>query len=431
MNLLRPWLRRPQAVEGAGMRGVIWLVLLFTAAVVSATVLGRNDGLVSIYQGAWRIDLSLNLFLLLLLAAVVLVFVAFQAVSGLLALPTRAQTWRELKRERAAHAALREALTELFAARYARAQRAADQALLLQSHVPELSREAQFTALAQLIAASSLHQLQDRAGRESRLAGALVSGRQAGGSSADGAQLLAAQWALDDRDAERSLTLLGALPPGVARRTQALRVKLSATRQLRKPLEALQTARLLAKHQGFSVLAAKALLRSLAIEALEQSLDEEQLRRTWAALDAANRKDAFVVARAARRAKTLGQLSLAREWLQPLWDQMPRQDAESRQELALALVDCAQGLGSDWLPRVEAALAAHGHDAALLAAAGAAFEQRQLWGKAKRPLEQTAASDALPKSVRRQALRSLASIARSEGDEVKAATMERRAAFLE
>jgi HemY protein len=413
------------------MRGVIWLVLLFTAAVVSASVLGPNDGLVSIYQGAWRVDLSLNLFLLLLLAAVVLTFVAFQAVTGLLALPTRAQAWREQKRERAAHAALREALTELFAARYARAQRAADQALLLQSHVPELTQDAQFATLSHLIAASSLHQLQDRTGRDSRLASALESGRQAGGSSADGAQLLAAQWALDDRDAERSLALLSALPPGVARRTQALRVKLSATRQQRKPLEALQTARLLAKHQGFSALAAKALLRSLAIEALEQSLDEEQLRRTWAALDAANRKDAFVVARAARRAKALGQLGLAREWLQPLWDQMPRQDAESRQELALALVECAQGLGSDWLPRVEAALAAHGHDAALLAAAGAAFEQRQLWGKAKRPLEQTAASEALPKSVRRQALRSLASIARSEGDEDKAASMERRAAFLE
>ncbi|MBQ0937079.1 heme biosynthesis HemY N-terminal domain-containing protein [Ideonella paludis] len=413
------------------MRGVIWLILLFTVAVVSASVLGPNDGLVSIYQGAWRVDLSLNLFLLLLVAAVVLTFVAFQAISGLLALPTRAQAWREQKRERAAHAALREALTELFAARYARAQRAADQALLLQSHVPELAREPQFTTLAQLIAASSLHQLQDRLGRESRLASALASGRQAGGSSADGAQLLAAQWALDDRDAERSLALLSALPPGVARRTQALRLKLSATRQQRKPLDALQTARLLAKHQGFSALAAKALLRSLAIEALEQSLDEEQLRRTWAALDAANRKDAFVVARAARRAKALGQVSLGRDWLQPLWEQMPRQDAESRHELALALVDCAQGLGSDWLPRVEAALSAHGHDAALLAAAGAAFEQRQLWGKAKRPLEQTAASDALPKSVRRQALRSLASIARSEGDEDKAVALERRAAFLE
>ncbi len=44
------------------MRGIIWLVLLFVVAVVAATTLGRNDGLVSIYFGNWRTDLSLNLF---------------------------------------------------------------------------------------------------------------------------------------------------------------------------------------------------------------------------------------------------------------------------------------------------------------------------------------------------------------------------------
>ena len=49
------------------MRGIIWLVLLFVVAVVAATTLGRNDGLVSIYFGAWRTDLSLNLFLLAML----------------------------------------------------------------------------------------------------------------------------------------------------------------------------------------------------------------------------------------------------------------------------------------------------------------------------------------------------------------------------
>ena len=34
------------------MRGIVWFVLLFVVAVVAATTLGRNDGLVSIYR--WR-----------------------------------------------------------------------------------------------------------------------------------------------------------------------------------------------------------------------------------------------------------------------------------------------------------------------------------------------------------------------------------------
>jgi HemY protein len=46
------------------MRSVIWLILLFVAAVVAASAFGQNDALVSLFYGHWRLDLSLNLFLL-------------------------------------------------------------------------------------------------------------------------------------------------------------------------------------------------------------------------------------------------------------------------------------------------------------------------------------------------------------------------------
>ena len=44
------------------MRNVIWLVLLFGVAVLTASTLGTNDGLATFYWRAWRIDVSLNLF---------------------------------------------------------------------------------------------------------------------------------------------------------------------------------------------------------------------------------------------------------------------------------------------------------------------------------------------------------------------------------
>jgi HemY protein len=47
------------------MRFVIWFILLFVVAVVAASALGTNDGLVSFYWHQHRIDVSLNLFLLL------------------------------------------------------------------------------------------------------------------------------------------------------------------------------------------------------------------------------------------------------------------------------------------------------------------------------------------------------------------------------
>jgi len=415
------------------MRSIIWLILLFAAAVVAATMLGRNDALVSIFYGDGRVDLSLNLFLLALVGLVLLLFIGLQAINSLLSLPTRAREWRLLKRERAAAAALRDAWTELLAARYARAQRLAERALALQAEVPVLQNDLQFAVLAQVAGATGLHRLQDRRGRDERVQAALrlVRGRLGAGSAADGVQLLAAEWALDDRDAERSLALLADLAPGVARRTQALRLKLQAARLLRKPMEALQTARLLAKHQGFSPMAAQSLLRSLAIEALDQSYDEQQLLRVWLALDTADRADAWVVARAARRAQAMGRPVQGRLWLQPLWETIGKAEPDARRQLALALVDCVEGAGSDWLTLVESALSRHGHESALVAAAAVVFSERQLWGKARRLLEQTASATDLPAHVRRGALRRLATLARDEGDEVAATRNEQRAAAID
>ena len=118
------------------MRGVVWLVLLFVVAVVAATTLGSNDGVVSIYWGGWRTDLSLNLFVLLLVGACFAIMTATQAISSLVSLPTRAREWRGLRRERVAQAALREAQAEYFSARYSRAHRAAQRALSIQDETP-------------------------------------------------------------------------------------------------------------------------------------------------------------------------------------------------------------------------------------------------------------------------------------------------------
>jgi len=415
------------------MRTVIWVILLFVAAVVSAAVLSQNDGLVSIFYGGYRVDTSLNVAVVALVSFVVVLFIALKAINSLLSMPRRAHEWRELKRERAAHAALRDAHAEYLAARFNRASKAARQALELQQDVDVLRNDREFAGLAHLIAAASLHRIQDRRGRDERANRVveLTSGVLSGSIVLDGAHLLMAEWALDDRDAERGLEALRALPPGVARRTQALRLRLQAARMARKPIEALQTARLLAKHQGFSQGAAQSLLRSLAIDVVCAAHDEEQLLRAWQSLDVADRRDVLVGTRAAVRAHELGRPDLGRDYLAPHWGELSRMDADERSALAVALIDCIEGLGSEWLPRVEAAVASHGNEPAILAAAGLVYAERQLWGKARRPLEQTANVASLPGRVRRQALRRLAFIARLEGDDARGADCEHRAALID
>ncbi|MBX3644283.1 MAG: heme biosynthesis protein HemY [Rubrivivax sp.] len=415
------------------MRGIIWLVLLFVVAVVAATTLGRNDGLVSIYFGAWRTDLSLNLFVILVLASCAVLMVAARSVNRLLSLPERAHEWRQLRRERAAHAGLREALAEYFAARYSRAHRAALRALVLQDETDALKGDGEFRALVHLLAAASLHRMQDRTRRDetmrqlARLPRAVTTVRPVD----EGARLLAAEWAIDDRDAPRAIEQLAELPAGVARRTQALRLRLLAQRLTLQPLPALQTARLLAKHQAFSPSAAQSLLRTLAGESLDAAPDADALRRVWSQLDPADRRDATLAARAATRAAAFGSTEDARAWLRPFWDRLAELEPDERQRVALALLDAVPGLPSEWLPRLEAASLALPNDPAVAVATGTAMIERQLWGKARRPLEQAAAAGSLAAPARRRAWRSLAQLARQEGDEVRAQQCERAAASVD
>lgn len=414
------------------MRNVVWLVLLFVVAVVAALTLGDNDGMASFYWQDWRVDLSLNFFIVGALLLGFVLMTAVQAVNALVGLPARAREWRLLRLERAAQAALREALAEYFSGRYSRAHKAAQRAINLRDDVLSPADDHEFRTLALLLAAGSLHRLQDRGRRDDILRQALRPGRGLVSSAADdGARLLAAEWALDDRDGPRAEGLLAELPPGASRRTQALRLKLQAARLERRPIDALHTARLLANHQAFSGTAAQGLLRSLAIAALDSAYDADQLRRAWLAFDAADHRDPFVAARAAQRAAQLTVPEEGRTWLRPLWDRLDSLGVDGRAEVALALVDGVSGLGADWLPRVEAAQRAYPTEPAVQAAVGAVLVEQQLWGKAKRPLELAAADADLAPRARRQALRALSRLATEAGDEAKAIAYLRQAAAID
>lgn len=400
------------------MRSVFWFLLLFVVAVVAATVFGANDGLVSIYWAPWRLDVSLNLFLLAVLVSGVLIYAVTGAFNRLIGLPERARAWRVQRRERAAQVALHESLAMLFAGRYGRSHKAAQRALELQSMTPELDRDIEFGALAHLLSAQALHRLQDRERRDQQLnqAVALAQGKSNISAVADGARMLSAEWALDDRDAGRALDQLGLLPAGVGRRTQALRMRLRASRLAEQPLEALKTARLLAKHQAFAQSAAQGLLRSLAIETLETARDADQLRRLWGQLDAADRKDVFVSARAARLAVGMEAVGDGRAWLRPHWERFAQLGDRERAAIQEALVESLAGLPADWLEVLEAAVAAFPTDPDLAYTVGCAMAERQLWGRARRLLETAATAPGIDQEARRRSWRRLANLAESTDD---------------
>jgi len=415
------------------VRAALWLLALFAVAVAVALFAGNNQGSVTLFWPPWRIDLSLNLVLLLLLGAFLLLHAAFGALSALFDLPRQALRWRTQQKERAMHAALLDALSNLLAGRYLRARKSAEaalqqeQSLTASNHAP--ANAAQVRALAHLLAAESSQALQDKASREEHLKQALehASAREAQ-ETREGALMRAALWSLDDRDPAAAVAWLKGLPQGAARRTLALRTRLKASRQAGEPAEALETARLLAKHHAFSPVAARSIVRGLAVDLLNGAYDVAQLQRAWASLDAAERALPEVAIHAAQRLVALGgDAHLARDWLLPVWEGQQQLGENLRIRLVAALEEGLDTLDGGWLARIEAAQKANPRDANLQYLAGMACMKRQLWGKAQQLLTQAALGLQDPR-LHRNAWRALAELAERRDDAPAAAVAWKRAA---
>lgn len=331
------------------------------------------------------------------------------------------------------HAALLESISHLLAGRYLRARKAAADVLAQEASLASSGQKpangAQLRALAHIVAGESAHALQDRADRDEHLKEALdqASAREAQ-ETRDGALLRAARWALDDREPENAIRLLQDLPLGAGRRTVALRTRLRASRQAGQPLQALETARLLAKHHGFSPVAARSILRGLAIDLLNGAYDVAQLHRAWGSLEPAERQMAEVAIHAAQRLTSLGgEARIARDWLLPVWEQQAELAENLRFKLVCALEEGLDSLDATWLARIEAAQKANPRDATLQYLAGMACMKRQLWGKAQQLLTQAALS-LHDTRLHRNAWRALAELAEQREDASAAAQAWKRAA---
>jgi HemY protein len=415
------------------MRAALWLLALFGIAVAGALFAGNNQGSVTLFWPPYRIDLSLNLVLLLLVGAFFLVHAAMRALAALLDMPRQALRWRTQQKERAMHASLLDALSHLLAGRYLRARKSAqavlDQEASLTGSGHKPANAAQLRALVHVLAAETAQALQDRTGREQHLQLALeqASSREAQ-EARDGALLRAARWSLEDREPQAAMQWLKGLPLGAARRTVALRTRLRASRQAGEPLEALETARLLAKHHAFSEVAAHSILRGLAIDLLNGAYDIAQLQRAWGTLEAGERLMPEVAIHAAQRLMALrGDAQVARDWLLPAWEAQAGLADNLRVKLVCALEEGLDSLDAPWLARIEAAQKANPRDANLQYLAGMACMKRQLWGKAQQLLTQ-AALGLQDVGLHRNAWRALAELAEQREDAPAAAMAWKRAA---
>jgi len=417
------------------MRAALWFLGLFGVAAAIALFAGNNQGTITLFWPPYRVDLSLNLVLLLLALLFFFLYVALRTLAALFAMPGLARRWRIQHHERTIHLALIDALSHLIAGRFVRARKAAEAVLARESAMTgggeTLAYSARLRALSHLLAAESAQVLQDRTAREAHFREALEqSSRRDAQEMRDGVQLRAARWSLEDHDAPGALAWLDDLSQGASRRTLALRLRLKAARLARQPRQALETARLLAKHRAFSEVAAKGLLRGLALEFIATAYDPDQLQAVWQGLDAAERLMPEVAMESCRRMLKLGgDVDAALAWLLPVWELMVAKPGDLTevqrvnliQVLESGFAQASAAQQSPWLTRIEQAQLANPGDPALQYLAGTTCLRLQLWGKAQQLLKQSQPrlQDA---ALQRSAWVALAELAEQRGD-VSGATL--------
>lgn len=432
------------------MKTAIGLVALVAVAVGAALLVGSNQASVTFFWSPYRMDVSLNLFLLVLALVFVALHLAWRGLGGLFDLPREARRWRMRQQERAMHGSLLLAQSQWMAGRFLRARALALAAIeherilsrLQTDEDPGPAHAPEVRHLAHLVVAECAHALQDRSLRDQhaqlalQVASQMTKGSATASAALDAVHLNAARWSLIDREPTNAMLWLAKLPLGSVRRTVALRLRLKAARLSQDHRVALETARLLAKHGAFAAEPARSLVRGLLQSVLSDCHDQGQLVKVWQGLDVSEQTMPEVAVHAAQRLLVVqGEPGLALAWIQPVWRDWVQSPQPWPVSLSAAVVDVIeqslqrQAPSAQWLTWVEQARLAMPRHRELQYLAGMVCMQHALWGKAQQMLSPVAGQLASP-TLQRKAFAALAALAEQRDEPAVAQAMWKQSALV-
>jgi HemY protein len=396
------------------MRWLTWALLLALLAAAVALLLQVNAGNVAFYLPPYRLDVSLNLFLLLLGGLLLLVYWTARTLQKLADFPDQVRLYRTRREEAGGQQALVEAVRSLLEGRFARAEKAARAA----------QASTRTAGVAALVGARAAHRMQEFERRDDWL------GRAEAARDAETARLVtsAEMWS-EQRDNDAALGAIERLQASGARHIHAMRIALNANLQSGRWDEALKALRALDKRKALHpVLARKLKLIAYREQLQAQRYDPASLEAAWDAVPAADRALPEVALEGARLLNLSGRGGRAAGAIEQALAR-PRADWDDSCAQLLDEYARAQSFpGRGQLERVEQWLAesppADALRPTLLRAAGLLCLREHLWGKAKSYL-----ADSLQSQRRPATLVALGRLAEAVGDDAEAAQHYRDAAL--
>lgn len=394
------------------LRAILWLLGLAMLAVAIALAGKYSDGHVLIVAAGYRIELSLNLAVVLVVAGFIMFYLLVRTLTAVWQAPRRLALWKQENARNSARSDLLQALRGLFSGRFDFAERAArrlaeqrEAGSELQDMGATVAAWAAFEAgqparaLPYLQEISAATDTEGGSMRDASLAYVLL----ADGKSADALPLLRRLHAADPKN------------PGV------LKMKLEAELAERQWSAVLDTLRGVVRTGLMPDLAAQQIRQHAELEIIkEKAGNRDALLAFWRDLDATSRFDADIAGAVAR---ALNQLGCGAEAATVIEETLERDSWDSG--LARLYGDCRAESTLVQIERAEKWLRSQARDAALLLALGKLCMRQGLWGKAQSYLE---ASVALAPSL--EAHMTLANLMERLGKPAEAARHIRRSAEL-
>jgi HemY protein len=350
------------------MRFLFWFLLLAVSAVVVALAIKLNAGYALLVAPPYRIELSLNLLLILLVGGFFGLYFVIRIIARTIQVPRNVRIWRRQQKLDRARAKQDGAVVALLEGRYGKARQQAQEALAIPGS----------SGLNAIIAARAALDVRDFEDVET-----LLNRPDAQASSLAVPRLmLSAESALEQGDPRESLRVLDKLRREAGMHTAALRLDLRALQAARRWTDVPPLLDQLVKRKVFDADQAEHVRVSAQSEQLKVlAHDAAGLRDYWGRLsDAA--KVHPKIARAA--ARSFMQLGGEREAADILAQSV---DREWDSDLVELYGECQLGDATRQLEQAERWLVSHNQDAVLLRVLGTLCQRQQLWGKAQTYLE--------------------------------------------
>jgi HemY protein len=346
-------------------------------AVAVALGARSNDGYVLLVFPPWRAEVSLNLFIVVLLALFVALYVATRAVAVTFGLPKRVREYQAQRQRESAGMVFQDAVRLLFEGRFGQALKKASEA-----HGAGTA-----PGLSALIAARAAQRMREPEKQQYWLEHAKTDDPRTEAATL----MLDAEMANEARRFDEALTSLEKLQGKQGRHIAALRLELRARQGLGDWDGVLKLARQLVKRDALPVEVVREIRTQAHLGNIARRVADQGKLTAYLRTVPEDERGRRVVLAAARALVGLGAESEAQKLIESVLDTVQRE--EWQPELVAIYGRLTNSEQTVRIAKAEAWLRAHPDDARLLKALGRMCLRQRLWGKAQSYLEASVSVD--------------------------------------